>query len=272
MASRRKTKKSKRHYHIILILVLIILGIFFLYREIGKQEYKPRKVSRQTQPEEIKKIPKIALIIDDLGHNKKAALKILEIKAPLTLSILPHEPYSSWIASEGHQEGHDLIGHIPMEAKEPHKLGKGGLYLWMTDNEIRENLRESLLSIPHIKGVSNHMGSAFTEDKRALSVVISALKERNLFFLDSLTSPHSAGLKIAKEHGIKALKRDVFLDDENTPDYMETQWDKAVKIAKGRGYAIVLAHPKEDTIKFLQKHLPDNEVKIVPLSELYASQ
>ena len=115
------------------------------------------------------------------------------------------------------------------------------------------------------------MGSAFTEDERAMSIPIAVLKEHKLFFLDSLTSPISAGFKLAEKQGIKALKRDVFLDDKDTADYIKEQWEKAVNIAQKRGHAIILAHPKENTISFLKETLPKNEVKIVPLSELGAS-
>ena len=142
----------------------------------------------------------------------------------------------------------------------------------MTDSEIREAFQEDINSIPHVKGVSNHMGSAFTEDERAMSISVAVLKEHKFFFLDSLTSPISAGFKLAEKQGIKALKRDVFLDDKDTADYIKEQWEKAVKIAQKQGYAIILAHPRENTIRFLKETLPKNEVKIVPLSELTTSQ
>ena len=64
------------------------------------------------------------------------------------------------------------------------------------------------------------------------------------------------------------LKRDIFLDDKDTPDYIKVRWQEAVKIAQKQGHAIILAHPRENTIRFLKEVLPKNEVKIVPLSDL----
>jgi hypothetical protein len=269
--------KGKKHRYILLILFLIVAATFFLYKEFSeegvqrKKDLKP-KISKQVQPEErFKPLPRVAIVIDDLGPSKKAAVNILNINASLTLSILPHETYTKWIAGEGHSRGYDVLGHIPMEAIKPHRLGKGGLYTWMTDNEVRETLEEDLDSIPYIKGVSNHMGSAFTKDERTMYIVISGLKEHRLFFLDSLTTPKSVGFKLAMEQGVKTIKRDIYLDNEDNPDYIETQWKRLVKIARKRGYAIALAHPRKNTIEFLKKTLPSNKVTVVPLSEIIAS-
>jgi len=260
---------GKRHYHILLILFFLIAGVFFLYRELGKEDYKPQKILRPLQPEKAyEALPKIAIVIDDLGSNKKTASEIFSMNVRVTLSIIPHETYTEWIAREGHKRKYEIIAHVPMEAKTPHRLGKGGLYLWMTDNEIRNTLKESLNSIPYAKGISNHMGSAFTEDTRAMSVIISILKKENLFFLDSLTTSGSVGFRLAKQQGLQAFKRDMFLDEKEDYDYLKGQWEKAINIAKRKGSVIILAHPKENTINFLKETLPHSEIKVIPLSEL----
>lgn len=270
MSSRRRIK-TKKHRHILLILLLIVAATFFLYEEFSKKDLKPR-ISRQVQPKKRPEpLPKVAIVIDDLGPSKKAAVNVLNINASLTLSILPHETYTEWIAEKGQSLGYDVIGHIPMEAGEPYRLGKGGLYTWMTDYEILETLVEDLDSIPYIKGISNHMGSAFTKDERAMYVVISGLKERKLFFLDSLTTPKSVSIKLAREQGVKTLKRDIFLDYKDSPDDIEAQWEKLIKIAQKKGYAVTLAHPRKNTVEFLKKTLPSNKVTVVPLSELAVS-
>ena len=270
---KRRKLKNKKHRHILFILFLVALGTFFIYKEFSKKDFIPVSPLKQIKPEDKKKsLPKIALVLDDLGQSKKAAEKVFDINASFTLSILPQKTYTPWIADKGQRLGYDVIGHIPMEAKLPHKLGKGGLYTWMTDNEIRDILEENIKSIPHITGVSNHMGSAFTEDERVMSIFMAVLKKHDLFFLDSLTTPRSLGGRLATENEIKILQRDIFLDNEDNPDYLRQQWQKSVKMARNRGYAIVLAHPRKNTFEFLEKALAENEVDIVPLSELPVSQ
>jgi hypothetical protein len=268
-------KKSKTKHHSILIFFFIIIAILTLYEEFGKEKRpkitpkitKPDKRSEKVLPKPFK--PKVAIIIDDLGSNKNAAKEVISLKAPLTLSILPRQTYSAWIAEEGHRLGHDVIAHIPMEAEKSYKLGEGGLYIWMTDMEINETLNKDINSIPHALGVSNHMGSAFTRDERAMQTLIAELKKKKLFFLDSLTASGSVGFHLAKMNGIKTLERDIFLDDNDDPAAIELQWKKLINIANRKGSAVLLAHPRKNTLEFLQKTLQNNnEVTVVPVSAL----
>jgi polysaccharide deacetylase 2 family uncharacterized protein YibQ len=271
---RKRAKRKSKKKHVLLIAILIVIGVFFFIEESGREhrpdkkfnDFKPSKTPQSTRG---KDFPKISIVMDDLGPNQKMALAVLEIDAPITLSILPQEIYTRWIATEGHRRGHDIIAHIPMEAVKPLKLGNGGLYTWMTDGELMKTLDEDIDSIPNLIGVSNHMGSALSADERAMAVVITGLKKRGLFFLDSKTTKDTVGFRLAHEAGLKTFVRDVFLDAENNPGEIENQWKRLVGIAKERGYAIALAHPRNNTIAFLQKTVKETkEVQIVPLSQL----
>ena len=276
---RKRIKRKKKSRHIILVLLLIIAGTFLLIKEpdrdtVLKKGPGTARLKKTVKPKfpvkpGLKPLPRVSIVMDDLGPNKKAAQDVLDLKIPLTLSILPGEVYSAWVAREGHRLGLDIIGHIPLEAKKPLRLGNGGLYRWMTKEEIIDTLKADFNSIPHITGISTHMGSAFTEDKRVMNVMISELKKHRLFFLDSITTPKSVGIEVAKSLGIKAIRRDVFLDDSDDPAEMKIQWNRMLKIAGGKGFAVIQAHPRKNTITFLKKALSrNNEIKIVPLSEL----
>ena len=69
-------------------------------------------------------------------------MTLFGIKQPITFSVLPLQRYSKWTAEEAHRRGYDVILHIPMEAISKMKLGKGGLYLAMSNSEIIETLEE----------------------------------------------------------------------------------------------------------------------------------
>jgi polysaccharide deacetylase 2 family uncharacterized protein YibQ len=160
---KRRVKQKKKKKHVILILLLIAAGVFFLFEEFGREDLN-RTLIKVFGPEEERErkqefppvdvtppeaLPKVAIVIDDLGPNKRMAMGVLVINAPLTLSILPQEVYSAWIAEEGFKLRRDIIVHVPMEATRPLKLGKGGLYTWMTDDEIAKILNKNILSVPH---------------------------------------------------------------------------------------------------------------------------
>ena len=262
-----------------LVLFLAVVCIFLFFEESGKDDTRKFvpgifKSARKAKGTPLKRdpsgdLPKVAIVMDDLGPNKGKAKTVLALNAPLTLSILPHETYSVWIAKEGHKLGHDIIAHVPMEAITPRNLGKGALQIWMTDQEIARILADDIRSIPHISGISSHMGSAFTKDERAMRAFFSELKKYRLFFLDSVTISESKGYRLAKEEGLAALRRDVFLDNKDDLHEIEVQWKRLLKISRKKGYAIALAHPRKKTLEFLQKKLENNkEVTVVPITEL----
>jgi polysaccharide deacetylase 2 family uncharacterized protein YibQ len=246
----RRRIRNRKHRHILLILFLIAACLFFIYSEFGREELRQRYETAPTSPGALQQekepdtAPKIALVIDDLGPSKKAAINIFNINVPFTLSVLPHETFTRWIAEEGHGLGYDVIGHIPMEPKGQVSPGKGGLYTGMSDKEII--------------------------NERAMNALLSVLKEHDLFFLDSLTTPGSVGFKMAKKKGIRTVKRDVFLDNSDDFEYIEAQWKKLVDVAGSKGYAVGIAHAKKDTIEFLEKILPGSNVTVVSLTEIIA--
>ena len=261
------------------VLFLAVISIFLFFEEFSKDDTQKPLPGISSSAPKVKRtpskiqpsvsLPKVSIVMDDLGTNRKTAEIVLDLNAPLTLSILPHEKHSAWIAKEGHRLGHDIIAHIPMEAITPQNLGKGALKTGMSSKDIARTLAGNIGSIPHISGVSSHMGSAFTKDERAMRALISELKKHRLFFLDSFTTAESKGYRLAKEEGLAALRRDVFLDNKDDLREIEVQWKRLLKISREKGYAIALAHPRKKTLEFLQMKLENNkEVTVVPITEL----
>ena len=80
-----------------------------------------------------------------------------------------------------------------MEAQRGENPGPGALTETMNEDEIRDATRHALDAVPGAVGVNNHMGSAFSEDRDAMSAVLGVVRKRGLFFLDSRTSAASVG-------------------------------------------------------------------------------
>lgn len=280
--TRRRIKRRKKSRHLIFILLLIAAAVFLYFEEFEKEKaprkpvatkpyMKPRAAVPELPPAE--NLPRVAVIVDDLGISRQKAYEVFNLGSAVTIAILPDRPYSRWIAEEAKRRGHDILLHIPMEATRPMKLGEGGLKLSMNDREIADMLNKDINSVPFIKGVSNHMGSAFTQDERGMGIVIQELKKHRLFFLDSITSAKSIAYKLARSNNLQALQRDVFLDDSDDPVEIEKQWKRLMKIADKKGYAIAQCHPRRNTLDFLQKALKNNnQVIIVPVTDLLGKQ
>ena len=78
----------------------------------------------------------------------------------------------------------------------------------------------------------------------------------NLFFVDSYTTHRSIALNLARESGIPAVRRDVFLDSDRSPETLEREFERLKKLSRQRGMAVGIGHPYPATLEFLERELP----------------
>jgi hypothetical protein len=220
---------------------------------------------------------KAVIIIDDMGNQYKPCLPLIKSKYPITFSILPNCPFSRRISQEGHESGHEIILHAPMEAWDNEsnlrasKTGNLFLTTEMDNQELANQLEAMINAVPNIIGISNHMGSKFTENSSKMEVLIRLLKDKNLCFVDSRTSNNSKGLFLAKELDVKSVGRGLFLDNDQLYDQTVEQIVKLMEMSTAGGIAVGIGHPYPSTIKALTDMLPrfkNNKIEIVPLSEI----
>jgi polysaccharide deacetylase 2 family uncharacterized protein YibQ len=218
------------------------------------------------------KTARCAIIVDDMGLNLKWAKDFCAIDADLTFSVLPDRPYSEKAARYLHSRGKEVLLHQPMQGNgmDP---GKGAIYQNMSRSEIRSVLRHNMQSVPHVRGVNNHMGSRITPDEDIMRLVLQDIRDRGLFFVDSLTTSKSVCRALAPEIGIPFIVRDVFLDNERADSYIVSQIDKLVKISRYYSDAVAICHPYPETLAVLAREIPrirDQGVEIVRVSALIA--
>lgn len=209
------------------------------------------------------KLPKVAVIVDDIGFHNRIAKQLLEMPLELTFSFLPFAPYTRQLEEVAYNMGKTIFLHLPLQPKSSQfDPGPGALLLEDSPAVQREKLQRCLAEVPHAVGVNNHMGSLYTEDKGAMGRLMSELSQRSLLFVDSYTTPSSVGLKSAREYGIKSARRHVFLDNELSPDHICGQLEKLVVFAVEQGVAIGIAHPHKETLDALKSCAPLHESKV----------
>jgi polysaccharide deacetylase 2 family uncharacterized protein YibQ len=140
----------------------------------------------------------------------------------------------------------------------------------MDPETIRRIVKKDLSDFPFVSGANNHMGSRFTENRDKMAPVFAALKEKNLFFMDSLTTSHSAGPALAREWGVPYIQRDIFLDNDVNEDYIKQQLKKLLESAQSKGYSVGSGHPYPQALKVLREVLPGmrQKAELVNLSQL----
>ncbi len=225
-------------------------------------------------PPAVKKFraPKVAIVIDDFGYNMSNIDDLVSIKQPLTLSILPNQKYSREVARTALLKGDEVLLHLPLEAQRKDVSEEvDTIKASMPEKDVVTRLESEINSVPGIHGVSNHMGSKTTEDRALMTIILTKLKERNLYFFDSLTSVNSVCNEIASSVGVRFAKRDIFLDNVNDVDYIKNQLIDLRDFAFKNGRAIAICHDRKNTLKALREMLPELEsegIKFVFLSEM----
>ncbi|HNS56244.1 MAG TPA: divergent polysaccharide deacetylase family protein [Smithellaceae bacterium] len=252
--------------------------------EKEKEKRESEKLERKKEKEKavetrITKIPsqrrQVAIIIDDIGNDLKAVRELLKIDADITFAVMPFCSHTREAAETVHRARREILLHLPMEpASYPRENpGKGALFTDMNEEELLFQLNKNLASVPHISGVNNHMGSKFMGDEKKLKLVFDRLKTKNMFFIDSRTTPNSKASAAAKKADLPIASRRIFLDNNRN-------YNEIYKILTGVARdteagnitpTIIIGHPYPETIRAIRdanKILREKGVVIVPVSKL----
>ena len=194
------------------------------------------------------RVPKvrIALLFDDFGYCNDASLLqafFTGIDVPFSIAIIPGTTYGTEIAELAYKNDKEILVHMPMEPQGEYAND----YEWlvcqdMSGEEIRRSVREAIASVPHAKGLNNHMGSLVTTREELMTPVLKAVQERGLYFVDSRTTSSSIAYTRARELNVRATYNCVFLDNKKEAAYIENQFEQLVSLALEQGWALGLGH------------------------------
>jgi len=217
--------------------------------------------------------PTIAIIIDDMGHNLHEGERLANLDQPLTLAFLPYRRHTDALARLAHSRDKEIMLHAPMANTRNFGLGPGGLTSDMDEQSLTTTLRRALQSIPYVEGVNNHMGSLLTQQLRPMDWVMKELYRYPVYFVDSRTIASSIAGNVAEAYQIPTMTRDVFLDHEQTEEFIDRQFKELIRRAKENGSAVGIGHPHTVTVDYLEKHLPlldEQGIAIATVSGIWA--
>ena len=207
----------------------------------------------------------VAVIIDDMGLDRRRSGKVVDLPGPLTLSYMTYAAHLAQQAQEAHMHGHELMMHMPMQPLAELDAGPDVLSEILPPDELRRRVEADLDRFGGYVGVNNHMGSRFTAYAPGMRIVMAALKARGLLFIDSMTTGKSVGMATAREAGVPAARRNIFLDDIDDEAAIDAQLAKAEEQARKMGSVIVIGHPHDHTTAALAAWLPTLEKKGITL-------
>jgi uncharacterized protein len=202
---------------------------------------------------------RIALIIDDVGYDSGNIDEYTRIRDKLTFSVLPFLENSKADARVLHEAGFEILIHMPMEPANYPSVNPGpnALLLGEPKHVIERKVLSMIEENPYAVGANNHMGSRATQDCDLMGWTIDVLKEKDLFFVDSLTTGASCAYELALENGLPAVRRDVFLDNTDSVESITDQFGRLMRIALSSGTAVGIGHiGKKHTLEVLKREIP----------------
>jgi len=215
--------------------------------------------------------PKIIIIFDDMGIDPRAVDQVLQLPGPVTFSFLPYAKNVDKQAARAAARGDALMLHLPMEPESEADPGPHALRTGMTGVAFLRALDWNLSRFDGYVGVNNHMGSRLTADEELMQTTLAILKQRGLFFLDSLTTGDSVARAAGARVGAQVFARDVFLDADGGKESIIKQLALVEEIAIKTGYAVAIAHPRKETLEVIGPWLtsaPARGFELAPVTAL----
>lgn len=217
---------------------------------------------------------RVAIIIDDLGYHLANGQRAIDLPGPIAYSFLPGAPRARALAERAHRMGKEVLLHLPLQAlAEEERREPSEIRYDMSRERLGVVFAEALHAVPHAVGVNGHRGSLLTRHPGHMRWLMEEIRaHETLFFVDSYTHHKSVAMQIARETGVDALRRDVFLDPDRSPETVAREFERMKALARRRGQVVAIGHPYPETLELLERELPvleEEGFELVSVSELF---
>ena len=246
---------------------------FFHNTNLAKQDKDVKNLTDKSAKEIRKYRGRLAIIVDDCGHDLDALRMLLDTKLPFSYAILPDSEYSSDALEMIKNKKKVAMLHLPMEPLDAKQMGnrKNTICVSMSDSEKKAIIKRALDKLPGVVGVNNHQGSKATQDKATMELVMKEMKARKLFFVDSKTIADTAVKETAKANGVFVARNDIFLDGSSNVEDIRMQIYKAMELAEKQHDVIAICHARPNTARAWKQYLEefiDTDINFAPVNEL----
>jgi hypothetical protein len=224
---------------------------------LGEAPPKPQAAPPKTPGRAEGESARLAIVLDDAGESLDVVKDVERLPSAIAVAVLPNATRSAEVARGLGAQGRELLLHMPMEPVGNHGPGpgEGAVEVGLSALEIRARVERALTVVAGVQGMNNHMGSRASADAPTMRAVMDVLHTRGLYFLDSRTTPETVAEEVARETGVPALHRDVFLDVVAEPEAIRHALGQAVARARVQGFAVAIGHVHPLTIEILASEL-----------------
>ncbi|MDG6094966.1 divergent polysaccharide deacetylase family protein [Acetobacter sp. AN02] len=237
----------------------------------GANGSMPRVVYAAPVPQIPGNIPRVALLVDDIGMSASVSQEALNVlPASISVAFSSYAPDPTDLLALSRRKGHEIFLSLPMQPRNAPADSEGPRALGYdhTVSEDSNNLLWSLSRFEGYVGVTNafagQTGAAFalSPDFR---MVASELDRRGLLYLNA----HPGGLRYGPVPGGDAS---VMISTDTDAETVRQQLAQLVTVARNKGSAIGVTGPLRPVavreIASWAAGLKDQGVALVPVSSL----
>lgn len=219
-------------------------------------------------------IPKIAILLTNLGLNQNSTELAISLPKEISLGFLPYTNSLRPLFTKAQELEHELFIYLPFETQNyPIDFpGHMPILKALSNEENIKRLNALLNMFEGYIGVYGSYKEVFTEDSIKSTPIFDELNQRNL----TLFLGHDFGKEQFKgEKNVQALSADIILDLEPNVGAIKENLDKLIEIAEAKKTAVAYADSYPVTIYTLKAWLPmlkSKNIKLVPVSHILKDQ
>ncbi|HIU64660.1 MAG TPA: divergent polysaccharide deacetylase family protein [Candidatus Avacidaminococcus intestinavium] len=190
----------------------------------------------------------MTVIVDDCGYALEPVATMTALPIEMNFAVIPFKQNSSAALETILNSGKLAMLHLPMEPLNASAASENKMITVSMTREAAQNFTSRAIeSLPGIAGVNNHQGSKATSNRSTMKAVLSVIKDKNLFFIDSNTIAKSIGDDVASEMGVATARNQRFLDNSSDVAEIKARILEAAEAATNSGSIIVICHARPST-------------------------
>lgn len=219
-------------------------------------------------------MPKIGIIITNLGLNRHITEHALSMPKEIGLGFVPYTSKLKPLLYKAVNNGHEAYLYIPFETDD--KSTNTTSYDLRTNLPVAENLKRLstiLNSQDKYIGVYTSHRETLSNDKEAISAVLNEIDSRKLFFI--FGKNNAAKLLDTLDNTEKTIITSVLIDEIADPVLIRHNLKQLLQNAKKNGFALGYGQGYTITMDIITEWLStlkSQNIELVPVSQLIDSR
>ena len=217
----------------------------------------------------VKKRPKIAIMIINLGFNRRATEMSLSLPSNVGLGFVPYTTSLKPLMYHAIERGHEVFLYMPFESTDVNYPGKLPILSSQTQDVNKANVLRLLSGFVGYKGLYGTPSETFSHDVNNLQSVLDLLQNKKLLLVLG-THPNSID-QLPKSSSHDVVSSAMLIDNEPTASAIKNNLQQLIALAKIHGKVIGYAQGYPLTINLLDEWIPsliEEDIELVPVSNI----